>query len=119
MATIGSIARHNLIIRNNATFKLTLRYTDPVTGAPLALTGWSVLMQFRDGPGGKLLDSFTTGTGFTIDQPNGIVNFKVQPGEIQAWAFKSGWFDIVMTEPGGDKDCWLEGKFDIVQGVTI
>jgi hypothetical protein len=116
---IGSVERVDLVIRNNATFKLTLTHTDPVTGAVVPLTGWSVQMQFRDQPGGRLLDTFTSGTGFTIDEPNGRVDFKVQPVTIQSWTFKSGWYDVKMTEPGGDQDVWLEGKFEVGIGVTV
>jgi hypothetical protein len=119
LAKIGSVEKLDLIIRNNATFKLTVSYTDPVTGAVLPLTGWTVQMQFRDAPGGRLLQTFTVGTGFTIDAPNGRVDFKVQPSTIQSWNFRTGVYDIRMTEPGGDKDVWVEGKFEVSMGVTV
>jgi hypothetical protein len=119
VAKIGKIERVDLIIRNNATFKLTLTYQDPLTGASLPLTGWDVEMQFRDQAGGTLLATFNTSSGFTIDAPNGVVNFKVQPATIQGWTFSKGWYDIVMTDPSSDTDCWLEGVFEVTRGVTL
>jgi hypothetical protein len=119
MAKVGEIERCDFIIRNNATFKLVLTYEDPITGAVIPLTGWDVKMQMRDLPGGSILETFTTSNGFTIDGVNGKVTLVVQPAAIQAWTFKSGWYDVVMTEPGGDKDCWLEGKFEVNTGVTL
>jgi hypothetical protein len=116
---IGNVERVDLIIRTNATFKLTLSYQDPLTGAALPLTGWDVKMQFRDQPGGTLLSTFTTSSGFTIDAPNGVVNLKIQPDTIQAWAFSKGWYDIILTDPILDEDCWLEGVFEVKKGITL
>jgi hypothetical protein len=115
---IGKVERVDFIIRKNATFKMTFNYNDPSTGAAIPITGWDVDMEFRDAPGGNLLASFSVGDGFTIDGPNGRVDFKVQPSEIATWTFNSGWYDIRMTDTIGDKDVWAEGKFEVKPGVT-
>lgn len=116
---VGRIDRVDLMIRNNATLKLRLTYTDPVTGDALNLTGWDADIQFRSGPGGTLLATFGVGSGITIDAVNGIIDLKIQPSTIQAWTFNSGWYDVVVTEPNNDKDCWLEGAFEVIKGVTV
>lgn len=118
MPVIGKIERLDFIIRDNATFKLSLTYQDPATGDVISLAGWDIDMQFRDRVGGNVLATFDTTNGFTIDAPNGAVLFKLQPTEIQAFPFNKGVYDIRVTDTIGDKDVWLEGTFEIAKGAT-
>ena len=68
-------------------------------GQPFDLTGWSVIAQVRtaEGPTATLLHEFTTGV--LSDPPRVTVSWTAE--ESLAWAWKSGFFDVVLVSPEG------------------
>lgn len=68
-------------------------------GAPLDLTGWSAIAQVREAeaPTAPLLHEFTTGV--LADPPRVTISWTAE--ESLAWAWRSGYFDVVLVSPDG------------------
>ena len=69
-------------------------------GAPFDLTGWSVIAQVRtaEAPDAPLLHAFTTGV---LADPAPAVTISWTAEESLAWAWRSGYFDVILVSPEG------------------
>lgn len=117
MPTIGTVDRIDFEIRDNKTFKVEFvvkNHLDQIED----VTNWIAKIQFRDRKGGALLATFGIGSGIAVDGPNGIFELKIQPADIQSWTFRSGWYDVLLTDVDLDKYCESEGTFKVVKGAT-
>lgn len=117
MATVGKTERVDLIIKDNATFKLGFYIKDPVTKQPIPLAGWAVLSQFREEVDGDIVDEFSDNDGFTIDENAGYVELTISPTRISAWEARSGVWDIQFSV-GSEKNVYIGGAFEVEAGVT-
>ena len=103
-------------------FIKTLTYTDSSDNA-IDLTSHTFSMRIRQTKDGSDLLTLgivgdTTSTGFYIADPlTGIIRLKIT--DVDTATFNSGnyRYDIIMTDPNGDKTIFMEGSILFTEGV--
>tara|TARA_S200002703_G_scaffold21296_1_gene17873 strand:+ start:645 stop:986 length:342 start_codon:yes stop_codon:yes gene_type:complete len=105
---------HNFTIYQGATFELDLQYKDS-TGTGVDMAGYSVAAKLADlTDNSTILATFTT--SFT-DASVGKFQIKLTANQTSALT-KGGLYDILITEPGGDKYYILQGRVFLDPGIT-
>ena len=98
-------ARLDITIPQRATFRKQLRLK--AGGQPLNATGYQLVAQVWDGP--RRLTKYADLTVVWIDQATGLFELVLQyPGTTAM--VKDGEWDLLVTEPSGDRYYWLEGR---------
>ena len=105
---------HNFTIYQGATFELDLQYKDS-TGTGVNMSGYTIASKMADlTDNSDILATFTTSF---VDASTGQFQIKLTATETAALT-KGGLYDILITEPGGDKYYILQGRVQIDPGIT-
>ena len=106
-------ATYDITIQQNATFSKTFQFKDG-NSAPLNMTGYTVEADlWTEGKGVKLADFTVT----WVDRTIGKFTLTLSAA-VTAAIGQSGYYDILVTNPGGTKDYWLRGMAELVTGYT-
>ena len=105
---------HNFTIYQGATFELDLQYKDS-TDSGVDMTGYSIAAKLADQTNtSNILATFTT--SFT-DAATGKFQIKLTATETAALT-GGGLYDVLITEPGGDKYYILQGRVNLDPGIS-
>ena len=104
---------YDITIHQGATFLLDLQYKDS-TGAGVDMTGYSVAGKLVNRLNTTDVASFQT---IWVDQTLGKFRIKV-PASVTAGITSESQYDILITEPGGDKYYILQGRAFLDPGFT-
>ena len=105
---------HNFTIYQGATFELDLQYKDS-TGTGVNMSGYTIAAKLADQTNSSsILATFTT--AFT-DASTGQFKIKLTATETAALT-GGGLYDVLITEPGGDKYYILQGRVSLDPGIT-
>lgn len=106
-------ATYNITIRTGATYELDLQYKDS-NGVAIDMTNYSVAAQLWDRLAtAKVADFVLSWT----DQATGQFKLTLSAASTQALT-DQGQYDVLITEPGGEKYYILQGKAAIEVGLT-
>jgi hypothetical protein len=110
----------NWEVTQGDTWSLNLTYTEPDGITVIDLTGYSVVMQVRDKPDGKILCAdLSIGNGITIDNPqSGIMDIIVTPEQTKKFVFPRSAYQILGTDQYGQTVTFLQGWFTVDVGVV-
>tara|TARA_R100001509_G_scaffold151716_1_gene111357 strand:- start:188 stop:529 length:342 start_codon:yes stop_codon:yes gene_type:complete len=103
----------DITIHQGATFNLDLQYKDS-TGAGVDMTGFTVESKIVDRTTTNTLATFTT--TFT-DRAVGKFNLKLSSTVTTGIAVE-GLYDVLVTEPSGEKFFLLQGRTKLDPGIT-
>lgn len=105
---------HNFTIYQGATFELDLQYKDS-TGTGVNMAGYSVAAKLADlTDNSDILATFTT----SITDAS-VGKFQIKLTAIQTAALtKGGLYDVLITQPDGDKYYILQGRVFLDPGIT-
>lgn len=93
----------SLEIRQGMTDRYRWPISDPATGTPLDISGWSARGQVRKWPGADtVLHEWSTTAGNLTLGVDGYLTITVSPAESSAWDWSEGRYDIELTKPDGD-----------------
>ena len=106
-------AKYDITIHQGATFELALQYKDS-TGTPVNMSGYTVAGQVWDRYGTAKLANFTNEW---LVQTSGSFRMKIA-SSITSGITQQGQYDILVTEPSGDKYYLLQGTAFIDLGLT-
>lgn len=111
------MARHALQIEQGTTWGRSWPLTNPDTGLPMDLTGWTVHGQVRETPESAtvLYEWQSPGNAHTAD---GKVTITVAPAVSAAWLWSRGVYDIEATSPSGQVVRVSEGQVTVSREVT-
>ena len=104
---------YNISIIQNATFRQRIVLKD-VNRVALNLAGYSFKSQIWTPNKTKKIADITINT---IDYANGLIELYISP-EVTSTIIESGYWDLLVTNPSGDKQYWLKGKTSIVNGYS-
>ena len=105
---------YDITIHQGATFSLELQYKDSA-GNGVNMTGYSVTSKIVD-----TTSSSTTLATFTpsfTDQTSGKFKLRLTATTTQAIT-SQGLYDVLITEPGGDKYYILQGRVTLDPGIS-
>lgn len=112
----------NYNIIQGDSWNIQLTYTDS-SGSAINLTGYSVLMEVRDEPGGKILcasasvsTSASAGDGVTIDRANGKITILLSGTKTKKFNYPKSAYQIQITN-GTNTYTLLKGWFIVDAGV--
>ena len=111
----NSAATYNIKCNQNETFQRTLTYKDS-TGSAIDLTSFTAALQVRRDFDTAPVISLTESAGITLGGVAGTIAIVISA--TAALDANTHYYDLVITSPAGVKTRILEGKFDIVRGVT-
>lgn len=106
-------AVYNITIRQGATFELNLQYKDGA-GTPVNMSGYTVAAQLWNKLGTAKLADFTH--QWTA-QASGMFKLRL-PATVTSGITEQGQYDVMITEPGGDKYYLMEGTTFFDAGLT-
>lgn len=105
--------RYDITIHQGATFELAVQFKDG-DGSPVDMTGYVVAGKVFDRLGANLLAAFTFNW---VEQTSGQFKLSI-PAAITAAIDTSGQYDVLVTEPSGNKFYILEGAAFLNPGLT-
>lgn len=108
-------------------FQLSITYNDP-EGTPIDLTGYSVLMEVKDRPGGKILSASARYVpadisnpaiedGITVDPLDGKIDIDLSSTKTKNFNLPKSAYQVQITDLYGTKTTLLNGWFDVQAGV--
>lgn len=106
-------ANYDITIHPGATFELDLQYKDEAN-VPIDMTGYTVAGQVWDRIGTSKLADFTP---VWVNQASGQFKLRMAPAVTKALTTQAQ-YDVLVTEPGGDRFYILQGVAKIDPGLT-
>ena len=104
---------YNIKLQRRADYSVTLRFIDS-NNSTIDLTGWTVAAQLWN------LDRSTKYADFTITYTNratGTVAIALSDAETAVLPDKA-YYDVLLTNPSGLKEYYLEGSVSVSEGYT-
>ena len=106
--------KKNFTVDRRADFPIKLTFKDS-TGSAINLTGYTVAAQvYNEDRSTKFADWTVAYT----DRANGIVDISLTDTQTATFTPNILFYDVLLTEPSGDKFYYLEGKLFISEGYT-
>ena len=104
----------NIFIDQGTDFSITVDVTDSA-GNVLDLTGYSAAAQIR-----KTYSSSSTSATFTSSHNNagGAVTLSLTDTQTATFGLDELQYDVLLTEPSGSKNYYLQGRLFISEGYT-
>lgn len=107
----------NLRIEQGAAYRKRLVWKDK-NKRPVAMTGFTALMQVRDKPGGEILLELSTQNGGIVLSSGGVVEIVLTSAQTDALTFESGAYDLkIIAGPGNDIRL-IEGRVTVSPAIT-
>tara|TARA_R100001440_G_scaffold5974_1_gene12459 strand:- start:1209 stop:1550 length:342 start_codon:yes stop_codon:yes gene_type:complete len=107
-------AQKDFTVQRRADFPLTLTFKDG-NGDAINLTGYTVAAQvYNEDRSTKFADWTVAYTNRT----SGIVDIKLTDTQTATFSPNELKYDVLLTEPSGDKNYYLEGTLYISEGYT-
>ena len=106
--------KKNFTVQRRADFPIKLTFKDS-TGSAINLTGYTVAAQVYDESRSTKYADWTV--AYT-DRTNGIVDISLTDTQTATFTPSILFYDVLLTEPGGSKNYYLEGKLFISEGYT-
>ena len=104
----------NFTIQRRADFPMRLIFKD-ANGTAVNITGFTVAAQvWNDDRSTKFADFSVTYT----DRTNGTVDLKLSDTDTANFSVNILRYDVLLTDPSGDKMYYLEGTLFVSQGYT-
>ena len=98
--------KKNFTVDRRADFPIKLTFKDS-TGSAINLTGYTVAAQVYDESRSTKYADWTV--AYT-DRTNGIVDISLTDTQTATFTPSILFYDVLLTEPGGSKNYYLEGK---------
>ena len=106
--------KKNFTVQRRADFPIKLTFKDS-TGTAISLNVYTVEAQVYDeSRSTKYADWAITYT----DRSNGIIDMNLADTDTANFTPNILFYDVLLTEPGGNKDYYLEGKLFVSEGYT-
>ena len=106
--------KKNFTVDRRADFPIRLTFTDS-TGSAIDLSGYTVAAQVYDESRSTKYADWTV--AYT-DRTNGIIDISLTDTQPATFTPSILFYDVLLTEPGGSKNYYLEGKLFISEGYT-
>ena len=106
--------KKNFNVDRRADFPIRLTFKDS-TGSAIDLTGYTVAAQVYDESRSTKYADWTV--AYT-DRANGIIDISLTDTQTATFTPSILFYDVLLTEPGGSKNYYLEGKLFISEGYT-
>ena len=106
--------KKNFKVDRRADFPIRLTFKDS-TGSAINLTGYTVAAQVYDEPRSIKYADWTV---VYTDRSNGIVDISLSDTDTATFTPNILFYDVLLTEPSGSKNYYLEGKLFISEGYT-
>ena len=106
-------ANYNITIHQGATFQFALQYKDS-TGVPVNMNGYTLEAELWNRTGTNKLADFDIPW---TDQASGMFKLRLA-STVTAGITEQGQYDLIATEPSGDKYYLLQGTAFIDLGLT-
>ena len=104
----------NFTVDRRADFPIRLTFKDS-TGTAINLTGFTVAAQvYNEDRSTKFADWSVS----YVDRPNGIVDISLSDTDTASFTPNILFYDVLLTEPSGGKNYYLQGKLFINEGYT-
>ena len=104
----------NFTVDRRADFPIRLTFKDS-TGTAINLTGFTVAAQvYNEDRSTKFADWSVS----YVDRSNGIVDISLSDTDTAGFTPNILFYDVLLTEPSGSKNYYLEGKLFINEGYT-
>ena len=106
--------KKNFTVDRRADFPIRLTFKDS-TGSAINLNGYTVAAQvYNEDRSTKFADWTVAYT----DRTNGIVDISLTDTQTATFTPSILFYDVLLTEPSGSKNYYLEGKLLISEGYT-
>ena len=106
--------KKNFTVDRRADFPIKLTFKDS-TGSAINLTGYTVAAQVYDESRSTKYADWTV--AYT-DRTNGIIDISLTDTQTATFTPSILFYDVLLTEPGGSKNYYLEGKLFVSEGYT-
>jgi len=106
--------KKNFTVDRRADFPIRLTFKDS-TGSAIDLTGYTVAAQVWEQ---TRTTKYADWTVAYTNRASGIVDISLTDTQTATFSPSILFYDVLLTEPGGDKNYYLEGKLFISEGYT-
>ena len=113
----NTAANYNIKCNQSETFQRNLTYKDS-NGTAINLTGYTAKLQIRKDFDQDAVVTLTEASGITLGGAAGTIAIEITAAATALLERNSYLYDLVLTSSGGIKTRILEGRFDVVAGIT-
>tara|TARA_Y100000114_G_scaffold114181_1_gene108206 strand:- start:134 stop:475 length:342 start_codon:yes stop_codon:yes gene_type:complete len=106
--------KKNFTVDRRADFPIRLTFKDS-TGSAIDLTGYTVAAQVWEE---TRTTKYADWTVAYTNRASGIVDISLTDTQTATFSPSILFYDVLLTEPGGNKNYYLEGKLFINEGYT-
>ena len=106
--------KKNFTVERRADFPIKLTFKDS-TGSAINLTGYTVAAQVWEE---TRTTKYADWTVAYTDRSSGIVDISLTDTQTATFSPSILFYDVLLTEPSGSKNYYLEGKLFISEGYT-
>lgn len=104
---------YDITIHQGATFQMQVAYKDP-SGVPINMSGYTVEAQLWNRLGTAKLANFASSW---TDQASGVFLLSLA-SNVTSGITEQGQYDVMVTEPSGNKNYLLQGNAFVDLGLT-
>jgi hypothetical protein len=104
---------YNIKLQRRADFSLQLQFKDS-TGAAINLTGWTAAAQIWDAKRSTKYADFAVAYS---NRTNGQIEISLTAAQTTAFTSELH-YDVLLTNPSGFKEYYLEGSVSVSEGYT-
>lgn len=107
-------ARYDDELQRRARYEMELQFEDDENN-PTDLTGWTVASQIWN------VDRTTKYLDFTVtytNRTNGEVKLSLTDVQTATLTVNKCYYDVLLTNPSGNKDYYIQGTFYVSEGYT-
>ena len=108
-------AQKDFTVQRRADFPLTLTFKDG-NGDAINLTGYTVAAQVYDESRSTSYGSFAV---TYTNRTSGIVDIKLTDTQTTGFTPEELKYDVLLTDPSGSKEYYLEGTIFVSEGYTV
>ena len=112
-------SRHDMKIYQGETWTVSMQILD-INDDPVDFTGYSAGFAIRNRPGDPDAQvTLASGTGITIDAPNGQIALTLTAAQTAALAFSQAVYDLFVKSAGGTVTYLLFGDIELIPRVAV
>ena len=104
---------YNITLQRRADYSITLQFKDS-TNTAINLTGWTVAAQVWDRGRTKKFADFTV---TYTNRSTGTIALSLTPAQTEIFSDEV-YYDVLLTNPSGLKEYYLEGVIAVSEGYT-
>lgn len=104
----------DLRMKHGADFRMTIFAKEDDRTTIKDTTDWEITMTLKERSNGRIYATLSNGAGITNTPAEGKIYFELPADTVDGYPFTRCYYDIIITDAGGDKTCPFYGTVEML-----